>query len=109
MITVQVQGEIGTLRVSDGVVESSSQVKTDALSVQALSKTSGNAFTIAGSTFLAWEKDVFEISSWMLCCIQEAQQERRLLLTLALKGNDLGYTMYPSRPNTTSYTQCQWL
>jgi hypothetical protein len=111
VITVQVQGEIGTLRVSDGmeaqgygsdavqveggavglqdlaikaadgvalrlkdshlswlpavkaqgaagdgVVESSSQVKTDALSVQAVSKTSGNAFTIAGSTFLALGK-----------------------------------------------------
>jgi alkanesulfonate monooxygenase SsuD/methylene tetrahydromethanopterin reductase-like flavin-dependent oxidoreductase (luciferase family) len=25
------------------------------------------------------------------------------------KGNDLGYTMYPSRPNTTSYTQRQWM
>ena len=48
---VKAQGAAG-----DGVVESSSQVKTDALSVQTLSKTSGNAFTIAGSTCLALRK-----------------------------------------------------
>lgn len=111
VITVQVQGEIGTLRVSDGieaqghgsdavqveggavgldgldvkaaegvalrlkdahlsslqavkaqgaagdvVVESSSQMKTAALSGEALGKTSGNAFTVAGSTFLSLQR-----------------------------------------------------
>ncbi len=93
MITVQVQGEIGTLRVSDGI--EAQGYGSDALQVE------GGAVGL--------QDLVFELSSWMLCCIQEAEQERSLLLTLALKGNDLGYTMYPSRPNTTSYTQCQWL
>lgn len=45
---VKAQGAAG-----DVVVETSSQVKTDAESVEALSKTSGNAFTITGSTFLS--------------------------------------------------------
>jgi hypothetical protein len=108
VVTIQVQGEIGTLRVSNGiyahgrgsdaiqieggsvgledleikavdgvalrlkdahlsslrgvkaqgaagdiVVEASSQVKTAAESVEALGKTSGNAFTVTGSKFLS--------------------------------------------------------
>jgi len=48
---VKAQGKAG-----DVVVESSSQVKTDAESVEVLSQTSGNAFTVTGSTFLSLQR-----------------------------------------------------
>ena len=48
---VKAQGAAG-----DVVVEASSQVKTDAESVEALEKTSGNAFTVVGSTFLSFQR-----------------------------------------------------
>ena len=48
---VKAQGAAGEV-----VVESSSEVKTDALSGEALGKTSGNAFTVSGSAFLSLQR-----------------------------------------------------
>ena len=45
---VKAQGSAG-----DVVVETDSQVQTDAESVEVLRITSGNAFTVTGSTFLS--------------------------------------------------------
>ena len=51
LAAVGAQGSAG-----DVVVESRSEVKTDAESVEELSQTSGNAFTLTGSTFLSLQR-----------------------------------------------------